>query len=364
MSEGGNIANDDSCDLDGPNDLPGTEALLGPPDENGIVPLLPGSPAIDLVQWGLGKGALTELPCGYRDSRGLARPQDGDLDGDPACDAGSYEFQSGPDIGAAHSGAFFDTGRNGEGIFVEMLGGGLALVYVFTYTPDGKGQAWILGVGNVIGNSIVVDDMQITSGGIFGPGFDPDDVVRETWGGFSVNFPDCPGDIPGVMAFTGNEGMGYEPLLTRASRITSIVACPGVKKAAFIYKTGIDTSYSGSWFDPGHNGEGIILEVLNAITVVVQWFTYDDEGNQFWIQGVGTIDGKTVTVKEAFYTRGARWGSGFDPDDVERVDWGTITLTFSGCNTATMDYASVVAGFGSGTQDMSRITTLDGAACS
>ena len=53
-------------------------------------------------------------------------------------------------------------------------------------------------------------------------------------------------------------------------------------------------------YDPDHDGEGIILEVLDATTVVVQWFTYDDEGKQFWIQGVGTIDGKTITVKEAF----------------------------------------------------------------
>jgi hypothetical protein len=362
VSDGYNLYADDSCPTDGPGDQANTDPGFGPVGADGVIPLAAGSPAIDA---GLGienKGAEAALPCSYKDIRGLARPQDGDGDGEVRCDIGGYEVQDGPDIGAAQSGAFFDSGRDGEGIFVEMLGGGFALVYVFTYTPDGSGQAWILGVGSVVGNSIVIDDIQITRGGIFGEDFDPDTVVRESWGSFSVSFPDCPGNKPGVMSFTGNEDLGYEPLITRASRIVSVVGCPG-QKQAFVNKTGIDSSYSGSWFDPGHDGEGFILEVLNATTVVVQWFTYDDEGNQFWIQGVGTIDGKTITVKEAFFTRGTAWGSGFDPGDVERVNWGSVVISFDGCDSATATYESLLAEFGSGTQNLQRITTLDSLSC-
>jgi len=373
VSDGYNVYGDNSCPSDGPGDQTSTDPQFAdecPDDDDAVpcvpfgavLPLDPDSPAIDAGLGINGKGVSTELPCDYKDIRGLARPQDGDGDGDVRCDIGAYEVQDGPDIGAAQSGPFFDSGRDGEGIFVEMLGGDLALVYVFTYTPDGSGQAWILGVGNVVGNSIVVDDIQITGGGIFGEDFDPDDVIRESWGGFSVSFPDCAGDKPGVMSFTGNETLGYESLITRASRIAAILGCPG-QKQAFVNKTGIDSSYSGSWFDPGHDGEGFILEVLNATTVVVQWFTYDEEGNQFWIQGIGTIDGKTITVKEAFYTRGTSWGSGFDPDDVERVDWGTIVISFDGCDSATASYESLLAEFGSGTQNLQRITTLAGLSC-
>jgi len=90
----------------------------------------------------------------------------------------------------------------------------------------------------------------------------------------------------------------------------------------------------------------------------------DSEGNQFWIQGVGTIDGKTITVSEAFFTRGASWGSGFNPTDVERVPWGSISLDFDGCNSATLSYNSVAKGdFGSGSLDMQRITSLAGLNC-
>ena len=74
--------------------------------------------------------------------------------------------------------------------------------------------------------------------------------------------------------------------------------------------------------------------------------------------------GKTITVSEAIYTRGTSWGSGFNPADVERVPWGTITLDFDGCDGASMSYNSVAKGdFGSGTLDMQRITSLAGLSC-
>lgn len=355
-SLGYNIFSDDSCPSDGPGDMNNTDPMFGEETKDGVVPLLPGSPGIDS---GPSEPINGFLPCSYRDVRGLARPQDGDGDGTAECDVGAWEQQAGDDLTAAASGAYFGIGRSGEGIFVEMLGGGLALVYVFTYTPDGSGQAWFLGVGGVVGNSIVVDDMEITRGGIFGEDFDSDDVERIAWGSFSVSLPDCEAGDPGVMALTGNADMGYEPLIQRPVRLTSVLACPGAKAR----DKNVQAEFSGSWFDRDHDGEGFIIEVISADTAVVQWFTYDDKGNQFWIQGVGTIDGKTITVKEAFFTRGTAYGSGFDPDDVERVDWGTVTMVFDSCTRGSASYESLLAEFGSGAQDLRRITSLDGLAC-
>lgn len=68
--------------------------------------------------------------------------------------------------------------------------------------------------------------------------------------------------------------------------------------------------------------------------------------------------------QRGFFTRGTNWGSGFDPDDVERVPWGSITLDIDGCDSATLSYNSVAKGeFGSGTLDMQRITSLAGLNC-
>ncbi len=354
-SGGYNIFGDDSCPADGPSDLSNTDPMFDELTEDGVAPLLPDSPGID---GGPAELIDDELPCDYKDIRGLARPQDANSDGVAECDVGAWEQQAGDDLNAAASGAFFDLDRDGEGIFVEMIGSGLAVVYVFTYFPDGSGQAWFLGVGQVTGNSIVIDDLQITSGGIFGEDFDPANVVFTSWGSFSVSLPDCQGDSPGVMTFTGNADLGYEPLIVRPVRLTSMLTCPDAAQ-----KTGVKSEFSGSWFDPEHNGEGFIIEIISDDTAVVQWFTYDDQGKQFWIQGIGSIDGMTITVDEAFYTLGATWGSGFNPNDVQRTEWGNVMIMFTDCGTATASYASLLPRFGSGSQSLIRLTNLDGLAC-
>ncbi|MDT8438720.1 MAG: hypothetical protein RQ729_06915 [Wenzhouxiangellaceae bacterium] len=104
------------------------------------------------------------------------------------------------------SGAWFDPERSGEGFLIEFIPDGNALVYWFTYRPDGSGlQAWMMGVGTVevpvnmpIGPSdpelrlavIEVEEMVQPTGGVFGPAFDPDAIERESWGRVRLEFSD------------------------------------------------------------------------------------------------------------------------------------------------------------------------------
>lgn len=79
VSLGHNLSNTDDCNLNGPGDLPNTDPLLGPLQNNGgTTPthaLLPGSPAIDAAA----------LACPAADQRGVTRPQG------PRCDIGAFE---------------------------------------------------------------------------------------------------------------------------------------------------------------------------------------------------------------------------------------------------------------------------------
>lgn len=81
VSYGYNIASDNSCDLIEAGDMPNTDPLLGPLQDNGgptwTTALLVGSPAID--------SAYT-VNCYGIDQRGVIRPQ-----GD-GCDRGAYEY--------------------------------------------------------------------------------------------------------------------------------------------------------------------------------------------------------------------------------------------------------------------------------
>ncbi len=123
----------------------------------------------------------------------------------------------------------------------------------------------------------------------------------------------------------------------------------------------VSAEFSGAWFDPSHDGEGFILEVLDNQNVVLYWFTYDGEGNQRWIGGVGQIDGDMITFPTVRQARGARFGDAFDPDDIVRTEVGTVTFTFSSCAAGTVNYTiDGVAGM----QVLRRLTEIAGHDCS
>ena len=80
------------------------------------------------------------------------------------------------------SGAWYDPTRNGEGIVLEILPDGRPLAYWFTYDIDGN-QAWMLSLGtsDTRRGSFSLDMLKPT-GGLFGPDFDPADVIRSPAG--------------------------------------------------------------------------------------------------------------------------------------------------------------------------------------
>ena len=88
LDEGHNVDSGDSCGFDPSNgSMINTDPQVGPLQNNGgdtpTHALLAASPAID---------AADPLYCPPADQRGVARPQDGDGDGTPICDIGSFEY--------------------------------------------------------------------------------------------------------------------------------------------------------------------------------------------------------------------------------------------------------------------------------
>ena len=82
-----NIDTDGTCELDGPSDQQGVDPELQPLADNGgpspTHAIAHSSPAIDA-----GNASI----CPDVDQRGLARPADGNGDGNALCDIGAYEF--------------------------------------------------------------------------------------------------------------------------------------------------------------------------------------------------------------------------------------------------------------------------------
>ena len=124
---------------------------------------------------------------------------------------------------------------------------------------------------------------------------------------------------------------------------------------------------SGSWWNPTRDGEGIFVEIVKTSgepRIAVAWFTYDMQGFQMYLSGAGDLTGNPTTVTiPVQVTNGPKFGAAYNPIDLSRQDWGTITLAFNTCGSGVLSYASIVEGFGSGGIDLSRLTSLEQVHC-
>lgn len=124
----------------------------------------------------------------------------------------------------------------------------------------------------------------------------------------------------------------------------SITYGPAPQEDDFVINFGL----SGGWFNADTAGQGLLLEVLpESEQVFVTWFTYESEGavaagkvgatEHRWLSGLGAIDGNRVEVD----LRVTSGGFFDDPTPVERTEsgtYGTLTLEFTDCASATMSY--------------------------
>lgn len=258
-------------------------------------------------------------------------------------------------IGSGISGSWYDPSHNGEGFLVEVLPEGRGLVYWFTYDASGN-QTWLFGTGTVSGNTLVINDAFTTEGGVFGPTFDPGAVQLVRWGNLRFVFSSC---TSGVMDYRGPPGFGNGVL--QIERLTYIAGgvCP---ESGGDGSGPLRAATSGSYYDPERAGEGFLVEVLSADVALVYWFTYDLEGNQAWIVGLGRVAGTSIVVEQSFITNGPVFGPNFDPEAKKTSHWGTLRLTFDNCASGRMTYESVI-GFGNAGMNLARLTMLAGHPC-
>jgi len=82
-----------------------------------------------------------------------------------------------------------------------------------------------------------------------------------------------------------------------------------------------------------------------------------------WLTGVLVLDGDPASVTiPVVVTNGPKFGQDYNPADLNKSTWGTITLTYPDCDSAVLSYASSV-GFGSGAINLVRLTNLTQVRC-
>ena len=258
-----------------------------------------------------------------------------------------------------HSAAWFNPQRNGEGLVLEILEEKRALVFWYTYNEQGQ-QRWLLSVGDIIqdqdGEHISFPELYVTKGGRFGPEFDPNSVERIVIGEATLRFSDCNHGIFSYSAYNQSEIIEVQRLTqTMAAGCASINGVPGFPVREY-------TGQSGSWYDLAHDGEGFSLQWMSRDEAVLYWFSYDSDGNQYWMFGVGNYKDGKIVFPQLHSSQGARFGPDFDPDDVELIEWGSLVLELK-CLSGSVSYESVFSEFGSGSQELTRLTFLQRPRC-
>lgn len=100
----------------------------------------------------------------------------------------------------------------------------------------------------------------------------------------------------------------------------------------------INAGLNGNWWGgPSRSGEGAQLEIVDngvEYTVVLTFYSYNDEGEQIFLIAVGPAVGlaeDNVTTLDVFITEGGMWGEDFNPATVSEDQVGTAVLTAFHC---------------------------------
>ncbi len=270
-------------------------------------------------------------------------------------------FWAGPVV----SGSWFDANRSGEGIIVQYLPDGTAIAFWFTYPPEGEAgeQAWLVAQeGRVDGNTLRFSAVYRPQGARFGAGFDPDDVTLQAWGTLELEFADCG---RATLRYTGPQAFGSGTRQYTRLTVLDELECDGSRDLLGNGGRALSglRSKSGAWYVPTRAGEGWLVEELPDGRTLVYWFTFDPQGRQAWTIGAATREGNRLRIAANAITRGTRFGDAFVAADVQQQAWGTLEFEFTSCAAAQVGYASTLAGYGSGTRQAARLTTLAGAPC-
>jgi hypothetical protein len=128
----------------------------------------------------------------------------------------------------------------------------------------------------------------------------------------------------------------YTKILKSCSFVcVSLLFLAGNAMADLIIAEGKPT---GQWYNPDRDGEGFYVEVIDSgetIQLGIAMYSYDAEGRQLWVVGNAPVGaGATAVTVPVVQIDGPVWGSGYDPDDLNTTDFGTITARFTSCNSA------------------------------
>lgn len=120
--------------------------------------------------------------------------------------------------------------------------------------------------------------------------------------------------------------------------------------------------FSGTWFDPAHAGQGVMIDVFDGQQAVVSWYTFSPEGAPLWLYGVGSIDGASVQV-QLQKVEGGSFPTQPEDGNLDIEPWAQATLDFTGCNAGQITWTALADDAVSGDMPLQRLTAVHGTRC-
>lgn len=251
--------------------------------------------------------------------------------------------------GARYSGSWFDLTHDGEGFAIAVVNATTAVIYWFTYDREGR-QRWYFGVALLEGHRMIVDTLLETRGGRFGPDFEPGDVETTEVGSLVINIYDG-GHAKADFVLNGDSGF------MELSRLSVPFVSDDPAASGGDWRNGL-------WYDPTHDGEGYVVEVLPDGRIVIYWFTYDNEGEPAWM--IGTVNGPSLDGGADIpldLTEGGNFGVGFNPDNVITTKNGTAKIRIRCDEASTAEYSGGDSRFPEVTLNLERLATYIDPVC-
>jgi hypothetical protein len=121
---------------------------------------------------------------------------------------------------------------------------------------------------------------------------------------------------------------------------------------------------NGTYYDAGADGHYVSIErVHDNGDILVTWLTFDRNGDQAWIAGVGSLDGRHLHVDMSQNIGGVLQPGG-PPNGSTTRAWGSVDIDLTTCLAGQFAYHSNFPEFGSGQFPLSRLTAVSDLGCS
>ena len=213
---------------------------------------------------------------------------------------------------------FQPDGRDGEGFSLNMLGAGAALLYWATYDDEGE-PLWLFGSGRADGRVLRIPDLYTT-------GSTDSQLDIQRVGQASLVFtadreqPEC---RQALLRFSA-DGEAFGAMDGRElSALDEQAGCGETTEPDPLL-----SELAGVWFDPDLNGQGLTFTPLGGNQLVLNWFGYDEDGQQVWRIGSGVVAGAdSVRFEELLAVSGGSFSGLISPDGLDFDTEGSALLT-------------------------------------